>query len=136
MVCRWSSRRTPRRRRIARLGRVSYAGVSSLGWGLETERVRPNRSSTRTRTACGGHGSLATSRKAKTLRTLSLDLNAERFIDRCRRIARVADRDCGGLNWAGKRTYRDRRRRRDVRPEPEFLAMRFNERSRRRGVAA
>ena len=37
--------------RIARLGRVSYAGVSLVGWGLETERVRTNRSSTRTRTA-------------------------------------------------------------------------------------
>ncbi len=36
---------------------------------------------------------------------------------RNRRIADVADRGLGRLNWAGKRTYRGRQQRRGVRPK-------------------
>ncbi len=55
---------------------------------------------------------------------------------RSRRKPPVADRGLGRLNWAGKRTYRGRQRRRDVPPKPEFVAMRFNDWSRRQGVVA
>ena len=37
--------------------------------------------------------------------------------DRCRRIADVAGRGLGRLNWAGKRTYKRRQGRRGVRPK-------------------
>ena len=39
---------------------------------------------------------------------------------RSRRIADVADCGLGRLNWAGKRTYRGRQGRREVRPQPPF----------------
>ena len=45
----------------------------------------------------------------------------KRFCDgRRRRIVDVADRRLGRLNWARKRTYRDRKGRRGVRPERKF----------------
>src|SRR5271166_5773281 len=78
--------------------------VSLVGWGLETERVRPNRSSTRTQTAWGSHGSLATSRKASLPSWRRLALRERLHLSR----REIAPGTASGAAWRSPRHCRAR----------------------------